>query len=453
MSRPTTAAAPTRVQQAAAWAAFVTLLAAVGYLVAVTVHRWEVLLAGLASLATVVGGAWLAVSRRGRVRLVALVVGALAVVAFAVVMVASGSVRVLVVGLVLAAASAAAARVALGGAGARSHADRTPAAPPRHPVLIMNPRSGGGKADRFDLEGRCRERGIEPVVLTPGSDLLAIAEDAVRRGADVIGMAGGDGSQALVASVASRNGIPLVVVPAGTRNHFALDLGLDRADVVGALDAFVDGVEQRIDLAEVNGRVFVNNASLGVYARIVQAAEYREAKVQTAAALLPDLVGPGATPLDLRFSLPSGETATTADLVLVSNNPYRLSHLRRAGTRPRLDGGELGVVSLVVRGTADAERLAALEAAGQVRRFSGWHEWTADSFEVTSSGPVEIGVDGEAMTMEPPLVFTIRPGALAVRLPRTASAGPGAAAAPTLSSASTLAALWHTALGRGREER
>ena len=138
-----------------------------------------------------------------------------------------------------------------------------------------------------------------------------------------------------MASVASRHGIPMVVIPAGTRNHFALDLGIDRDDVVGALDAYDDGVDRRIDLAEVNGRIFVNNASMGLYARIVQSQEYRDAKMRTAAETLPDLIGPAAVPLDLRFTLPSGEQATSANLVLVSNNPYQLSHLRGASTRPR----------------------------------------------------------------------------------------------------------------------
>ena len=232
------------------------------------------------------------------------------------------------------------------------------AARPRHAVLIMNPWSGGGKVEKFELERLCRERGIEPIVLYKGSDLLALAEDAVARGADVIGMAGGDGSQALVASVASRHGIPMVVIPAGTRNHFALDLGMDRADVVGALDAFHDGIDRRIDLAEVNGRTFVNNASMGLYAKIVQSQEYRDAKLRTAAETLPDLIGPAAVPLDLRFTLPSGEQATSANLVLVSNNPYQLSHLRGGSTRPALDTGRLGVVSVLVRGAADAEKFA-----------------------------------------------------------------------------------------------
>ena len=79
-------------------------------------------------------------------------------------------------------------------------------------------------------------------------------------------MAGGDGSQALVASIAAERGVPMVVIPAGTRNHFALDIGLDRDDVVGALDAYGEARERTIDLADVNGRIFVNNVSLGLYA-------------------------------------------------------------------------------------------------------------------------------------------------------------------------------------------
>ncbi|HSO64198.1 MAG TPA: diacylglycerol kinase family protein [Ornithinibacter sp.] len=437
---------PTRTQQAAAWLAYLTLAAAVVYLLVAAARRWEVLLLGTASLAVLVVAGWFAVSRRGRTRVLALVVAAAAVASFAALMLTNHAVRVLVVGLLLTAASAAAARVALSPRPADPSAAPT-ALPAEHAVLIMNPKSGGGKVERFELERRCRERGIEPVVLVPGSDLLAIAEDAVRRGADVIGMAGGDGSQALVASVASRHRIPFVVVPAGTRNHFALDLGLDRADVVGALDAFEEGVDTLIDLAEVNGRVFVNNASMGLYARIVQSDAYRDAKVHTAADTLPDLIGPDAAPLDLRFTLPSGEQATSADLVLVSNNPYQLSHLRGAATRPRLDGGGLGIVTVLVGGALDAERFAALEAAGQVRRFRGWNEWTAPDFEVTSAGPVEVGVDGEALTMEPPLRFSIRPGALTVRVTRAVLSRTPAPAVH-VTSAPTLVALRSTALGR-----
>ena len=332
---------PVVVRQAAAWVALVAAAAAVVYLGLEAVRRWDVLLVSIASLAVLVVALWFAVSRRGSTRWIALGVGAVALLVFAILVIASESLPVLLIGLALAALTVGSARVAL--VAAPGSAMDEPAAPrPTHPVLLMNLRSGGGKAERFHLVERCRERGIEPVVLTPGVDLRELAEDAVRRGADVIGMAGGDGSQALVASVASQHGLPFVVVPAGTRNHFALDLGVDREDVVGALDAFEDGVDRVIDLAEVNGRVFVNNASMGVYAHVVQAPEYRDAKKQTAASMLPDLLGPDAIPLDLRFVLPSGEERPTANLLLVSNNRYQLTQLRGAGMRPRIDRGELG---------------------------------------------------------------------------------------------------------------
>jgi diacylglycerol kinase family enzyme len=110
-----------------------------------------------------------------------------------------------------------------------------PADPARRPVLFVNPRSGDGKAG---LAERAREKGIEAVILAPGQDLDGLAREAVAAGADALGMAGGDGSLTIVAAVAAAQGIPFVCVPAGTRNHFALDVGADRHDVIGALDAY-----------------------------------------------------------------------------------------------------------------------------------------------------------------------------------------------------------------------
>ena len=261
-------------------------------------------------------------------------------------------------------------------------------------------------------------------------------------------MAGGDGSQALVASVAARAGLGYVCVPAGTRNHFALDLGLDRSDVVGALDAYADGLERSIDLAEVNGRTFVNNASLGLYAQVVQAPEYRDAKLRTAAAVLPDLLGPDAPPLDLCFTGPDGAEHHTAHLVLVSNNPYQLVPTGGGlGTRERIDGGVLGLVTVTITDAAQASRFLALQAAGQARRFSGWAEWTAPSFEIRSDAPVPVGVDGEALILDPPLVFTVRPMALRVRLPRRTLRRSPAARTVQVLSASTVAGLARVAAG------
>ncbi|HTT51708.1 MAG TPA: diacylglycerol kinase family protein [Streptosporangiaceae bacterium] len=290
--------------------------------------------------------------------------------------------------------------------------------------------------------------GIRPVLLKPGDDLRQLAEDAVSQGADAIGMAGGDGSQALVASVAAQAGIPYVCVPAGTRNHFALDLGLNRDDVVGALDAFADGVEQRIDLATVNGRTFVNNTSLGLYAKVVQSPEYRDAKLRTAAAMLPDLLGPAADPLDLCFTGPGGEEHRTAQLILISNNAYQLVPMEGGvGSRARLDTGLLGVVAVTISDAAGANAFFALEALGQARRYPGWLEWTAPRFEITSAAAVEIGVDGEALRMIPPVVFEAQPGALRVRLPRHALRRSPAARTVHVLSRSTITELGRVAAG------
>ena len=189
-------------------------------------------------------------------------------------------------------------------------------------VLIVNPASGRGRAQRLDLVGHCRARGIETVIRQAGDDISELARTALAGGAEMLGMAGGDGSQAAVAAVAAEYDVPYVCVPAGTRNHFALDVGVDRNDVIGALEAFSDGTERRIDLARVNNRVFVNNASMGLYGRIVQSREYRDAKLRTVIEKLPDLVGPAAERFDLRFTGPDGREHPDAALLLVSNNPY-----------------------------------------------------------------------------------------------------------------------------------
>jgi diacylglycerol kinase family enzyme len=435
-------------KRAAAWLALTALAAAVVLLVAGAIRHWAWVIVALAGLIVAVVAAWYVVSRRGAVRVLALAVMACAAALLAVGLVFADLRWVLaLLTCLLAAASVGCARVAL--RGTHAQARLAPAAGTRgRAVLIINPHSGGGKAARFKLADECAARGIEAVELRPGDDLRQLAETAIDHGAGVIGMAGGDGSQALVATVAAAHGIPHVVVPAGTRNHFALDLGLDRDDVVGALDAFTDGTDHRIDLADVNGRVFVNNASLGIYAAIVQSPLYRDAKLKTAADMLPGLLGPDATPLDLRYTGPDGTEYSTAQLILVSNNRYELDHVAGRGTREHLDDGTLGLVAARIDGPAQAQQFVALESIGKVRGFPGWQEWEAPRFEVQSGGPLEIAIDGEALTMDPPLVFTCRPGALRVRLPRQALVGSPGAMAVHLASSSTIAELAALAAGR-----
>ena len=356
------------------------------------------------------GAALYGLMRTGFARLLGLGVALVALIAQGVLLVTDGGHLVEAIAIVA-------------GLGAATYAARTafrvrvhlpPAPAPAHPVLLYNPKSGGGKAERFSLADEAAKRGIESVELTRGADLEQLVRDAVAGGADALAMAGGDGSQAVVASIASELDLPYACIPAGTRNHFALDLGVDRDDVVGALDALVEGGERRVDLAEVNGRVFVNNVSLGLYAEAVQRDEYRDAKLRTILDTVPEALGPDGAGLDLAWTGPEGEEERSGAALLISNNRYRLGRAVGSGTRPRIDAGLLGV-------TVAGAPPGAGAGAEQPRRL--WREWSATEFDVDSSRPVPAGVDGEAMTLEPPLRFRIRPGALRVRI---APAHPGA---------------------------
>ena len=448
-----TASRPTPLRRLAAALALLAGAASLALLVVASAERFPAGLLAIGAALAAVALAWVAATRRGTARWLAVAGVLLALAGIVAVLVWRDAVVELVVVAGLALVSGACAGLARpaaragdaagpaggpgfpGGAGGGPHSGagaggaagagdeprsgaggrRGRAARASRGVLLMNPRSGGGKVERFDLPAEARRRGIEPVVLEPGDDLRRLALDAVAHGADMLGMAGGDGSQAIVAAVASEHELPYACIPAGTRNHLALDLGVDRDDVVGALDAYGDGVERRIDLASAGGRVFVNNVSLGIYAEVVQSDRYRDAKLRTTADVLPDLLGPEAPDFDLRFDAP-GERDRSAQLVLVSNNPYRLDRLFGLGSRPRIDSGELGILALTIAGAREASVFSALEAAGRAGRFAGWREWTAPHFEVRASGDVPAGVDGEALTLSPPLHFHALPGALRVRI-------------------------------------
>jgi diacylglycerol kinase family enzyme len=361
------------------------------------------------SVAIALCAAWYGLLRRGVPRLLGLVVAVAGLATPAILLLTEGGPRaagvLIPVGVVLATAAARAAF--------RVKVPLAPATRPARPVLIYNPKSGGGKAEKLDLADEARARGIEPIELTPGADLEELARSAAASGADALAMAGGDGSQAIIAGVASELDLPYACVPAGTRNHFALDLGVDRDDVVGGLDAFVDGGERVVDIAEVNGRVFVNNVSLGLYAVAVQRPGYREAKLRTLLDTVPDVLGADGSGLDLAWTGPGGHQHSSGAAVLVSNNRYRLGKAVGSGTRPRIDDGLLGITVASAPSGRGQSRLAQRP----------WREWSAAEFEVESDSVVPAGIDGEAVTLEPPLRFRIRPGALRVRIAR---AHPGA---------------------------
>jgi diacylglycerol kinase family enzyme len=288
------------------------------------------------------------------------------------------------------------------------------------PILMLNPRSGSVLAVRDQLLEAAARYGVEVREAATPSELVALARQAVADRADVLGVAGGDGSLAAVATVAIDAGLPFVCVPAGTRNHFAHDLGLDRADPAAAIEAFVVGPERRVDVATAGGRLFLNNASIGIYAALVHEPSYREDRLGAVEPVLESVLERDALPVAASFRDGSDTLWEQVLVLFVSNNAYPLSDL---GGRPRLDGGLLEVSAL--RRTEGQELGRAVESllTGGNRAGDGWARWTATRLEVDSpSGRLQVGIDGEPVELETPIEFRIHAGALRVLVPASRSA-------------------------------
>lgn len=234
--------------------------------------------------------------------------------------------------------------------------------------LLVNPRSGGGSGVE-ELLAAAAAQGLETHVLQEGENAAALARHAQ---ADVLGVAGGDGSLAAVAEAAIARGLRFVCVPFGTRNHFARDLGLDRDDPIGALSAF-EGTERRVDVGRANERLFLNNVSIGTYAVLIHVGWRR---VLDALRLRQRLTVDGE-PLHTR-------------VLLVGNNAYALT-----GNRERLDEGLLHLYT-----PAGELRTATRVVVGAQRK------------------QVRAAIDGEGVVLSTPIEFTIEPGALRVLMPR-----------------------------------
>ena len=368
---------------------------------------------GLAAAALSLASAYVALSHRGVLRWLSVAVFVLAPIA---VIVACVFARLLWVAVVSAAGwflAGLTAREALAGSRLDWRMPEFPATPTKHPFLIMNPRSGGGKVAKFDLPRRAEALGAEVFLISGPEpvDVAEVARKAVAAGCDLLGVAGGDGTQALVAGVAADHGLPFVVITAGTRNHFALDLGLDREDPAACLGALSDGVDLRVDLGIIGDQTFVNNASFGAYAEVVQTPAYRGDKLGTTLDTLPDLLqGHRGARLS---AVADGVTIDAPQALLVASNPYGTGDIAGLGRRARLDRGVLGVVSVTVD--------SAWQAVGLLRgrHTAGLRVLTAQTVVVTASSErIPVGIDGEAVSMPVPVRCAIRPGALRVRVPR-----------------------------------
>jgi diacylglycerol kinase family enzyme len=409
---------PGRATVAQRWLARLALVAAaaavlVPPLVAGFRQSLALVLIGLAGLALTLAGAWWALTNKGLVRGLAI---ALAVVAPLTVLVMYTRARltwVVLLALGLLALAVAAGRAALRRDAIPERMREHEVPPPRRPYLIMNPRSGGGKVVRFGLKDKAEALGATVALLEgPGTvDVGELARQAVADGADLLGVAGGDGTQALVAGIAAKHNIPLLVISAGTRNHFALDLGLDRDDPSRCLDALRDGVELQVDLGFIGDRPFVNNASFGAYAAVVQSPAYRDDKRGTTLDLLPGLLAGQQGP---RLVARAGNVTVDApQAVLVSNNVYGMGDIAGLGRRARLDRGTLGVFAVTVASAAQAAGLLRGTQSRGLTRLAG-HEVVVDA----DAPQIPVGVDGEALLLDTPVRCSVQPAALRVRVPR-----------------------------------
>ncbi len=435
---------PAEVTTASArWLARLALLCALAAVVVLLLGGLQglgVLAVAIVGLAIQLAAGWVFLSRRGLARMLAALVAIAVPVVLIAIFVTQRLVVDIVVVVLLAIATIVTGRAALARAVSPAGMPETSTPPPRKPFVIMNPRSGGGKVGRFDLVSRAHDLGATVALIEgPGPvDVEAMARAAVADGADLLGVAGGDGTQALVAGIAADHDLPFLVISAGTRNHFAMDLGLDRERPDQGLAALTDGVELVLDLGVVGGRTFVNNASFGAYAAIVQSPAYRDDKRGTTLRMLPDLLSGHRGP-HLTVRIDDDLTIDAPKAILISNNSYGIGDPAGLDRRARLDLGVLGVVAITVDNAAQAAALLRGRHSGGLR--------TRTAHEVVIDADVEqiaVGIDGESVLLPTPVRCRIRPGALRVRVPRDR------VDVLALTPSERLSVLRHQALSTGR---
>jgi diacylglycerol kinase family enzyme len=389
-------------------------LAIVSLVVVAGLKSLTMLAVGLAAAVASLASAYVFLSRRGLWRWLSLTVFIVVPIAVILVYAFRDLLWIAVLSAAIWLLGSMTARLALAGNQADWRMPERPAQPPaRHPYLIMNPKSGGGKVEKFDLKRKAEELGAEVFLISGPEpvDVAEVARRAVEGSADLLGVAGGDGTQALVAGIAAEHGIPFVVISAGTRNHFALDLGLDREDPSACLNALSDGVELQVDLGVINGQTFVNNASFGAYAEVVETPAYRGDKLNTTLNTLPDLLqGHRGARLRARTD---GTEIEAPQALLVSNNPYGTGDIAGLGRRARLDRSVLGVVGVTVANARQAVGLL------RGRHATGLSVLTTKQIEITADAPqIPVGVDGESILMSTPVSCVVSPRALRVWVPR-----------------------------------
>jgi diacylglycerol kinase family enzyme len=290
-------------------------------------------------------------------------------------------------------------------------------------TCILNCSSGSCSGPELpeQLSGIFAEIGIPcRILLAPsGGQVSELARRAVQENSQIIVAGGGDGTLNAVATEILGTPIPLGVLPLGTWNHFAKDLRIPQ-DLEGAVRNLLTGRAVPVDVGEVNGRIFLNNSSLGIYPRMVRRREEQQKQGRhkwlafTEASLS---VLRHYSLLRVRLQLDGKDLWRTTPFVFIGNNQYEMEGLNIGGRR-RLDAGELCLFVANRAGRLDLVRLAFLALFGLLNEASDLDVLTSKQFSIeTRRSYASVSTDGEVHKMNTPLKYLIRPGALRVIIP------------------------------------
>lgn len=293
-------------------------------------------------------------------------------------------------------------------------------APDVRTAILIN-RAGGSVGERKPIEDALESAGIGGVLhWLDGYEIPAAAAGAVADGAELVIAGGGDGTLSCVAGALAGTETKLGILPLGTLNHFARDLGIP-PKLVDAARVIASGLERRVDVAELNGRIFINNSAIGIYPLMVSDREAQQVQLGRAKSFA---LAVAAARTLLRFStrrltLTVNERSAQVDtpLLFVGNNDYRLE-MPDAGTRKRLDGGELCVMVLRRKSRWGFLASTARALLGRDRREDVVRLDDVRRLRVDSLRPfLIVSLDGEVEHLATPLIYRIRPKALRVIAP------------------------------------
>ena len=310
------------------------------------------------------------------------------------------------------------------GAGARSH--HQPEEIDLKPIaVIINGGAGNGHDDAAasDLRKKFRAHGCEAEVTLAksGDDMIAAARKAIADGKQVVVAGGGDGTINAVASVMAGSGVDFGVLPLGTLNHFAKDVGIP-LELDEAVRNIAEGRRIAVDVGEVNDRIFLNNSSLGLYPDIVRDREkqqHRLGRGKWPAAAWAALAALRRFPfLDVGVGVDGKQHARRTPFVFIGNNEYIMQGLS-IGARERLDAGVLSLYVAQRPGRLGLVRFAWRALWGHLAQERDFDVMLSEQFDIaTRHRRLRVATDGEVTLMATPLRYRIRPQALSVIVPQ-----------------------------------